>query len=148
MTPYRLHASLGYNLSLAARLQERRLDEALKALELTRTTWCVLLAVGNQGLQRPSEIARFVGIDRTATSRALRYMETAGLVARETGDTDRRTTRVTLTELGRQRIAEGTPLAIANNDAMRRKLSAAEHKQLVKLLSQLTEGENAELSVF
>ena len=117
--PYRLHTSLGYNLSLAARLQERRLDAALKTLGLTRITWCVLLAVGNEGLSKPSAIASFVGIDRTATSRALRGMEADGLIERNGGDGDRRTRRVKLTGLGDSRIEAGTPFAISNNEVMR-----------------------------
>lgn len=148
MTSYRLHASLGYNLSLAARLQERRLDDALKTLGLTRTTWCVLLAVGVEGHRQPSDIATFIGIDRTATSRALRNMEAAGLLTRETGSGDRRTTRVTLTELGRQRIEEGVPFAVENNRLMRAKLTDAEQAELMRLLGLLTEGESADLSVF
>ena len=31
---YRLHDSLGYQLSIAARIQEKRLDDGLKALAL------------------------------------------------------------------------------------------------------------------
>lgn len=148
MTSYRLHASLGYNLSLAARLQERRLDDALKTLGLTRTTWCVLLAVGVEGHRQPSDIASFIGIDRTATSRALRTMEAAGLLTRETGPKDKRTTRVSLTDLGRKRIEQGTPYAVENNALMRAKLSAAEHEELLALLTRLTEGESADLSAF
>jgi MarR family transcriptional regulator for hemolysin len=111
-----LHTSLGYQLSLASRLQERRMDEGLRGIGLTRTTWCVLLAVGNEALTQPSEIAAFVGIDRTATSRALRQMEEAGLIDRsvgcqEDGVGDKRTRTVALTDLGRQRLAEGTSLA-------------------------------------
>lgn len=148
MTSYRLHASLGYNLSLAARLQERRLDEALRGLGLTRTTWCVLLAVGVEDLHQPSDIALFIGIDRTATSRALRQMEAAGLLTRETGKGDRRTTRVSLTALGKKRIAQGTPFAVENNRLMTEKLSDADHKLLIQLLAKLTEGESAGLSAF
>ncbi len=148
MNPYRLHASLGYNLSLAARLQERRLDEALKTMDLTRTTWCILLAVGNEGLTQPSDIASFVGIDRTATSRALRTMENAGLIEREAGHRDRRTTTVSLTDLGVQRTAQGTPYAVQNNALMRRKLGKEDYAHLVTLLERLTKGESAELSVF
>lgn len=147
MTPYRLHASLGYNLSLASRLQERRLDEGLKSLGLTRTTWCVLLAVGNEALTQPSDIARFVGIDRTATSRALRQMETAELIARQSGADDKRKTHVSLTAAGRAKITEGTPMALSNNDAMRRKLTDTEYKRLMALLDKVTEGEDANLSV-
>ncbi len=146
MTPYRLHASLGYKLSIAARLQERRLDDGLKALGLTRTTWCVLLALGNEDLTQPSDIARFIGIDRTATSRALRQMEAAGLLDRQAGDGDRRTTRVTLTEKGASLIEQGTPMAMANNDAMRARLTDTEYNRLVTLLEKVITQENPDLS--
>ena len=147
MKPYRLHASLGYKLSIAARLQERRLDDGLKDLGLTRTTWCVLLALGNEGLTQPSDIARFIGIDRTATSRALRQMEAAGLLDRQTGDGDRRTTRVTLTDAGAALIARGTPMAMANNQAMQARLTEAEYSRLVSLLEKVITKENPDLSV-
>ena len=138
---YRLHASLGYHLSRAARVQERRLEEGLRTLGLTRTTWCILLALGNERLAQPSEIAEFVGIDRTATSRALRAMETHGLISRTAGDGDGRTTEVRLTALGRARLAAGTPMAEANNAVMHARLSPAETEELKRLLSRLTEGE-------
>lgn len=145
---YRLHASLGYNLSLAARLQERRLDDALKTLGLTRITWCVLLGVGNEGLSKPSALASFVGIDRTATSRALRGMEADGLIERTGGEGDKRTRRVKLTPLGQARIEAGTPFAASNNQAMATKLTEKEHRALLALLGKLTDGEDAGLSEF
>jgi len=148
MEPYRLQSSLGYNLSLAARLQERHFEDALRTLSLTRITWCILLAVGNENLSRPSDIARFVGIDRTATSRALRQMENAGLVQREDGAEDRRTTKVSLTELGQRRIIEGTVMAMANNAAMREKLSEDEYDALLVLLLKLTKDEDTNLTTF
>ncbi|RMD94203.1 MAG: MarR family transcriptional regulator [Alphaproteobacteria bacterium] len=143
---YRLHRSLGYKLSLASRLQERRLDEGLRRLGLTRVTWCVLLAVGVERLDRPSDIARFVGIDRTATSRALRQMEADGLVTRESGEGDRRTTKVTATARGRALLAAAAPLAEANNAVMESKLSAEECATLHRLLERLLEGEDLALN--
>ena len=106
----------------------------------------MLLGVGNENLQQPSDIASFVGIDRTATSRALRGMEADGLIMREEGHGDRRTRRVVLTPLGRSRIEEGTPFALSNNEAMRAKLTSREHQALLQLLGKLTEGEDTELS--
>jgi len=139
---YRLHQSLAYHLSLAARLPERRLDDFLKPLGLTRITWCVLLAVENEGLTRPSGIAEFVGIDRTATSRALRQMEEAGLLERRgaTGG-DRRVTEVALTPKGRALVAEGTPLAMRNNALISDKLSPEEERELERLLAKTIAGE-------
>ena len=147
MSRYQLHASLGYNLSLAARLQERRLDGALKPEGLTRTSWCILLAVGNEELKKPSEIARFVGIDRTATSRALRGMEASDLIRRKSGQKDRRSTEVTLTPKGRRAIDRLTPFAEANNDWMTSKLTADENKRLMALLGKLNADEETGLAV-
>ena len=144
--PYRLHASLGYHLSIAARQQERRLDEALKTIGLTRTTWCVLLAVGNEELSQPSDIAGFVGIDRTATSRALRQMEADGLLARSSGTEDRRTRRVDLTDKGRAAIIAATPFARANAATMAEQLDAGEQEALIRLLAKLRPADDAPLN--
>lgn len=143
--PYRLHESLGYHLSLAARLQERRLEERLREIGLNRTTWCVLLAVANEGLSQPSDIAEFVGIDRTATSRALRGMEADGLLARRSGKEDRRTRQITLTPKGERAVAEGTPHARENGRVIAGQLSPEEHQDLMRMLRQLID-ENPGLS--
>lgn len=135
--PYRLHQSLSYHLSVAARLQERRLDEQLKPLSLSRTTWCILLAVGNEGLTQPSDIADFVGIDRTATSRALRKMEEDGLLDRSSGTQDRRTRQVVLTETGCAAITQATPFARKNSEILANILTEDEAKQLWRLLTKI-----------
>ncbi len=143
--PYRLQASLGYHLSIAARGQERWLDERLRPLGLTRTSWCILLAVGNEGLSQPSEIAGFVGVDRTATSRALRQMEADGLLARQSGTGDRRTRRVELTDLGRDRIARATPHARENANKLSAALAPGEEAELMRLLGKLRHAEDVVL---
>lgn len=146
LPPYRLHRSLGYHLSLAARRQERRLEDKLRPLGLNRTTWCILLAVANEDLTQPSDIASFVGIDRTATSRALRGMENDGLVARRSGREDRRTRMITLTEKGRRAVTEATPFARENGQLMAALMSAEEHAELLRLLDIIIEGTPADLA--
>jgi MarR family transcriptional regulator, transcriptional regulator for hemolysin len=138
---YRLYESLGFALSRAARIQERRLDHGLKSLGLTRLTWCILLGVGNEGLAQPSDIAAFVGVDRSAVSRALRQLERDGLVASIVGEKDGRTRSVHLTDTGRERLTAGEPLARANNDVMTERLGATNAARLKELLSVLIEGE-------
>jgi hypothetical protein len=73
-----LHESLGFQITRTARTIERRVESGLRDYGLTRVGWCILLAVEEEGLKNPSEIAQFVGIDRTATSRALRQLEDDG----------------------------------------------------------------------
>lgn len=143
---YHLHQSLGYQLSLTSRLQERRFEEQLKTLGLTRITWCILLAVEVERLKHPSDIARFVGIDRTATSRALRQMEVAGMIRRGAGKVDGRTTTVALTEKGGELQASATPMARANARHWQDKLSKDESDELCRLLAKLRRGEDAALA--
>ncbi len=147
-TPYRLHASIMYQLTLTSRLQERRLEEGLRRLGLTRVTWCILLAVEIEGLSQPSEIAQFIGIDRTATSRALRQMEERGWVARQTGEGDRRTTRVALTPLGSALLAQAAPIAADNARHFLEKLPGDGPETLQRLLALLRAGEAHNLQHF
>ena len=149
MTPgYRLHASLLYQLTLTSRLQERRLDDGLRRLGLSRITWCVLLAVHVEGLTKPSEIAEFIGTDRTATSRALRRMEAAGWLGRADGLADRRTTRVTLTPSGADLVARATPVAEENARHFLARLPEGGAEALHDLLARLRAGEPRNLLKF
>ena len=72
--PYNLHASVGYQATLSSRVFERRLEDGLKSIAITRLQWCILVAIGLEARSTPSDISDFLGIDRTATSRALKMM--------------------------------------------------------------------------
>jgi DNA-binding MarR family transcriptional regulator len=143
--PYRLHDSLGFKLTLTSRLQEHHLDDQLKTLGLTRITWCILLAVENESLVQPSAISAFVGIDRTATSRALRQMEGTGMILRAGGETDKRTTTVQLTPEGRDLLALATPMARNTAASYKSKLDRAEFETLSRLLDKLRVGQTTAL---
>lgn len=137
LTKYDLHASLGYQLSITARLNEKGFEEALKTLSMSRTTWCVLLALEVEALSKPSDIAHFIGIDRTAISRALRHMEKDRLISRGIGPRDGRTTQVAITEKGRDLLARATPHAATNADLFDQRLTAEERQHLLGLLAKL-----------
>lgn len=140
-SPYRLHESLGYHATVAARLIERRVEDGLRRVGLTRVGWCILLALSEEGLSSPSEIANFVGIDRTGISRALRQLESDGLITRAIGRGDRRMTEVHVTDRGQQILAEAVPVCRENMDHFSGKLTEAEQAELVRLLNKLKEGE-------
>lgn len=145
-TAYDLHAALGYQLSLSARVIEKRFEDGLKDLGLTRLHWCVLLACEGEGLQNPSEIAAYVSVDRTAISRALRQMEAAGLIARSTGQDDKRMTLVVATPRGAALLVEANAHARANSAHFLAKLGEGEKAQLLSLLDALRDGEETRLS--
>ncbi|NNK77145.1 MAG: MarR family transcriptional regulator [Litoreibacter sp.] len=145
---YNLHQSLGYQATLTSRVFERRLEDGLRDLGLTRLGWCILLAIGEEGHHSPSSIADFIGTDRTATSRALRQLEAGQLIARRTHPRDRRRTHVSLTASGEDRLKRAITIAAENNDHFRRKLSDEDNSVLIELLERLRTGEPTRLANF
>ncbi|PTX54309.1 MarR family transcriptional regulator [Litoreibacter ponti] len=145
---YDLHASIGYQATLSARVYERRLEERLRKLGLTRLGWCILLAVGEEKLASPSDIAAFIGIDRTATSRALKGLEADGLLTRSESRGDRRRTEVHLTPDGTRLLGEAIAVAQANAAHFRAKLSDEERDHLARLMAKMRAGEDTALSNF
>lgn len=146
--PYDLHASIGFQATLSARTFEKRLEDGLKTIDLTRIQWCILLAVGSEGRRRPSQIAEFIGIDRTATSRGLRMLETNGLITRSPDHMDRRVTQVILSEAGFKALALALPIAAENNVYFSEKLSLDELGVLERLLIKLRDGETDAITNF
>ncbi|MBF9061157.1 winged helix DNA-binding protein [Rhodobacterales bacterium HKCCSP123] len=136
-----LHDSVGHHITRTARIIERRVENNLRRFGLTRVGWCVLLAVAEEGKKNPSDIADFVGIDRTATSRALRVLETEGLIGREMGRDDRRTTEVRLTDAGEEQFRAVLPICRDANTHFHDKLTDEELMTLRRLLTKLTENE-------
>jgi DNA-binding MarR family transcriptional regulator len=136
-----LHDSVGHHVTRAARVIERRVEGQLRHFGLTRVGWCVLLAVAEEGKKHPSDIADFVGIDRTATSRTLRALEADGLIAREMGRDDRRTTEVRMTEMGESQFRAALPTCREATEHFHAKLSPEELLTLRRLLTKLTADE-------
>jgi len=142
---YDLHKSRGYQLTLLARISERRFEKRLSSLGLSRVKWCVLLAVGQEGLSSPSEIAEFVGIDRTATSRALRALENQTLITRQGGEKDRRTRAVSITGKGAETLSRAIAIARENATYFAKKLSWYEHDTLDGIIRKLMAGETRDV---
>lgn len=135
-------------MSVVSRQQETRLDSALKSIGLTRINWCILLAVGNEKLGKPSKIAEYVGIDRAATSRALLQLENEGLLLRKSGLKDRRTRDISLTSKGKRLVAQGTPFARENAAILAARLTEQEHENLLLLLAKLRQNNEPPLNHF
>lgn len=143
---YDLHASLGYQTTFFSRIGDQRFEKLLTPLGLTRVNWCVLLAVGQEKLKNPSEIATFVGIDRTATSRALRKLDADGLISRCAGAGDKRMTEVSITKDGKQRLKQATKAAEENAEYFGGKISWYERYMLGVIIQKLMSGETRDVS--
>lgn len=74
--------------------------------ELTLTDLTVLAAIG-RGVDLPSNLARRLRLDFARISRISDHLHALGYIERETDPSDRRRSRLRLTESGRLRLARG-----------------------------------------
>ncbi len=134
---FNLHSSLGFCITKTARLFDRCIEDSLRSTGLTRVNWCILIAIQERGQINPSDIAQQVGIDRTATSRALRQLEEMDAVARRISQADRRVTVVTLTKTGQKLMATHSPACRDMIEMIESRLSDDERHQVRLLLRKL-----------
>ncbi|GAB14380.1 putative MarR family transcriptional regulator [Arthrobacter globiformis NBRC 12137] len=90
-------------LSMAARLVQRRQDQALAELGLTHAAVIALQGLTDGPLNQ-EQLAADIKVRSQSLGRVLARLEGAGLVARESSSLDRRHNQVSITEDGRQAL--------------------------------------------
>lgn len=103
MSKYKQHqeGSLGYRISLLAKLQGRILDQRLARLKIHSGQIGYLLEIVINAGQAQDRLAELVNVNRAAATRSLRSMESAGLVTREVNPDNKRQKLVYPTERAR-----------------------------------------------
>lgn len=142
---YQLRGGFGFRFTRTARLMERHYEKLLGELGLSRIMWCVLVMRGLYGIQSPSGMASYLGLDRTVISRALREMERSGMIVRTAQSDDKRTRGIHLTDIGEKKLHTFLPRAMDTSNYFRDKLSDQEFQQLNRILDKMMEGEEGAL---
>jgi DNA-binding MarR family transcriptional regulator len=133
--PARLRALASWQASkvstLGARLFARRMPLGARA------DFAVLAALEEYGPLSQADIGRRLGLDRNDVNGILNRLEDAHQVSRQADPADRRRNIVTLTDAGRQYLAELLKHAAAVQDELLAGLDPAERQQLQALLTKL-----------
>lgn len=94
----------------AARSLARRFDEALRPVGLTNGQFSLLNALNRPDPPAIGAVARFLAMDRTTLTAALKPLERRGLVAVAQDSADRRSRLLRLTAAGRRVLAAAVPI--------------------------------------
>jgi DNA-binding MarR family transcriptional regulator len=109
-------------------------DEALAPLDLSHGEHTVLLSIDAGEPESQQQIGRRLGVDRTTMVARIDGLESKGLVARRTDDSDRRRNVVELTPAGRAALRRATS---ASDKAERRLLTGLDETEAAQLRSLL-----------
>ncbi len=96
----------------------------------------LLMVAANPGI-RPSVLAHFVLRDRSAMTRLLHQMKTAGLIVEQISTTERRARELYVTAKGKALVDKVRHLATEQSERFFGVLSASDSRQLMTLLKKL-----------
>ncbi len=127
------HACVCFNLRRAARAITRLYDEGMRRTDLRVTQLSILGVTMALGPVTVTRLAEATGTDRTTLTRNLNVLRKQGLLRVETGG-DRRERVVTLTDRGREALANAYPIW---KEAQARVVNSFGRERLKRLLSEL-----------
>ena len=102
----------------AARALSRRFDEIFRPLGITSGQFSLLNALNRPEPPPLGAVANLLVMDRTTLTANLKPLERRGLVLAAADVNDRRMRRLSLTDAGRQVLAEALPLWTAHHRAI------------------------------
>lgn len=137
--PYRLSVLANTVSSGIARLYAER-------FQLTIPEWRVLAVIGCYGPQSANEVCRRTAMDKVRVSRAVAGLTGAGRLKRAVDRGDRRRSVLTLTAKGMAVHDRIVPLARAAEARLLHDLSAAERRQVDRLVARLQDRAQAILA--
>ena len=116
------------------RTSHTRVAEALQSVGLTPALFALLNVLGAREGAIQQELGSAMGIDPSTMVSLIDELESAGLARRRPHPQDRRARQVSITPKGRRRLERARQVAFEAEDDVLRGLSAAERRELLKLL--------------
>ena len=103
---------------------------------ITQAIGYMLINIEKEGTA-VSKLAGLLGVKATSLSRMLNNMEQLGLIYRETAVGDKRSVKVYLTDLGREKRHLAREVVINFNDYLNKELTTQEKNNLIATLQKL-----------
>jgi DNA-binding MarR family transcriptional regulator len=133
----RIEHCISFLLGKAAQEVSRRAREALAAHYVTPVQYAVLRALSEEDGRSGAELGARLVIDSATITGILDRLEASGLVMRRADRTDRRVTRLFLTEVAKRRQPALDVAMDGVNDAVAEELGGEDMKRLAGTLRRL-----------
>src|ERR1700728_378708 len=101
---------LCFHVQRAARVLARRLDDALRPLDLRNGQFSLLMSLNRRKPTQMAAVASLLAMDRTTLTAALKPLERRGLVTVTSDHGDRRSRLMALTPKGMTLLAKAVPI--------------------------------------
>lgn len=128
--------TIDYLLKVVWQNMANTYNQIASGFGITQAIGYVLINIEKEGTP-VSKLAGLLGVKATSMSRILTNMEILGLIYRETSAGDKRSVKVYLTELGREKRQLAKGVVISFNDYLTENLTVSERNSLTTTLQKL-----------
>lgn len=130
--------TLDYYIKTAWQTVANKYNVIASQYGFTQAAGYILINIHKDGTS-VSEIANSTGVKTTSLSRVLNNLESLGFIYRETNANDKRSVKVYLTELGKEKRKLAKDVVLEFNAVLENELSEKERNQLIKTLMKIND---------
>jgi len=130
--------TIDYFLKTAWQTVANKYNQIASQHGFTQAAGYILINIHRDGTP-VSQIANSTGVKTTSLSRVLNNLEGLGFVYRETSDTDKRSVKVYLTDLGREKRKVAKDVVLEFNEYLNRAFDDKERDALIELLQKINQ---------
>src|SRR5690606_4850202 len=130
--------TIDYYLKTAWQSAANKYNQIASRFGMTQATGYVLINIHKDGTP-VSQIANLLGVKSTSLSRMLNNLEALGFIYRETSSTDKRSVKVFLTDLGREKREQAKDVVRRFNAYLNEHLSPREQVAAVQILKRISQ---------
>ncbi|MEC3878227.1 MarR family winged helix-turn-helix transcriptional regulator [Parapedobacter sp. 10938] len=130
--------SIDYYLKAAWQSAANKYNQIASQFGITQATGYVLINIHKEGTA-VSQIANLLGVKTTSLSRILNNLEGLGLIYRETNSADKRSVKVFLTELGKEKRERAKDVVRKFNAYLDEHLSDEERTSTIRTLKHINQ---------
>lgn len=131
--------SLGYLLKLAHSRMHDCATIAFEGHDLSFMQWIVLTKLHEGTASTAGDLCKHIYYDTGALTRLLDQLEKRGYLRRQRSRQDRRVVQLIITDTGREKVKELTPLVVAKLNEALDDFTSAEFAEFMRLLNKLIE---------
>lgn len=132
------NTTIDYFLKISWQNIANKYNQIATQYGFTQAAGYILINIHKEGTP-VSQIANLTGVKTTSLSRVLNNLESLGFIYREASETDKRSVKVYLTELGKEKRAIAKDVVRNFNQHLESNLSERERTQLTKILIKLND---------
>lgn len=130
--------TIDYYLKAAWQSAANKYNQIASQFGITQATGYVLINIHKEGTP-VSQIANLLGVKTTSLSRILNNLEGLGLIYRETNSADKRSVKVFLTELGKEKREQAKDVVRKFNAYLDEHLSDEERTSIIHTLKRINQ---------